>query len=408
MGYSVKAAKGIGWVGLLQIAIKGITFLKYVIIARFISPPELGVFGIAILTTGFFEAITETGISAFIVQTHQSEEKYVSSAWFVTIIRGIMLCLITIAIAYPISIFFNSHTAFLVVAVASLLPLVRGFINPATAKFQKHLDFDREFIYRAIITLFDFAVAAIFIILYKNSLALIVALIFSAAFELALSLLAIKPRPRLIIELEKIRELFHFGKWVTLVVGVNYFVSQLDSIVVGRLLGTGNLGQYQLSQKFSLQIMSDSGSVFSRVTFPLFAKIKDDIQRTKRALCIILGVVSLLFGSLTIFLFVFSKPVLLFSVGARWLAADIPLKIFSLTGLITAFMAIITSMFLAHARQDITAKMLIVRLIILAIIIVPSSIKYGIVGASISSFVSYLLVVPIALWGIQRILSNKK
>jgi lipopolysaccharide exporter len=342
-----------------------------------------------------------------LVQTHHDEKEYVSPAWLVSIVRGIVLFLLTIIIAYPISVFFRSSIVFLVVAVASLLPLVRGFINPATAKFQKHLDFDREFIYRTIITLFDFTATAIFIILYKNALALVVALIFSATFEATFSLLVIKPRPRLVVELEKIRELFHFGKWVTMIVGVNYFVSQLDSIVVGRLLGTASLGQYQLSQKFSLQIMSDSGNVFSRVTFPLFAKIKNDIQRTKRAFYIIMGVISLFFGGLTIFLLVFSKPVLLFSVGARWLAADIPLKIFSLTGLITAFMAVITSMFLAHVRQDITAKMLLVRLFILAIIIVPSALKFGIIGASVASFVSYLLIVPIALWGIQKIFSMR-
>ena len=405
MGYSRRAVKGLGWVGFLQIASKGIIFVKYIIIARFLAPSELGLFGIAMLTVSFLQSITETGISAFLVHKDNSEE-YISSAWIVTIARGILLFLLAILLAYPISIFFNSPGSLSLILAASLIPLIGGFINPSSVKFQKNLDFNKQFFYRLSITLSDFFASVILIVFLKNAFALVLGLVISTFVEAGLSLLLISPRPKLIFEKKRITELFHFGKWLTLVVSTNYFSQQLDSIVVGKFLGPASLGIYQLAQNFSLQIMSDAGDVFSTVTFPLFSKIKSDIERTKRALYRILMLVSVLFGSMAIFLFTFSKELLSILVGAKWVSAGIPLRIFSLTGLIAAFMAIITSLFLAHGRQDITARIIIGRLIIMAIFIVPASLYFGIIGTSFVSFISYAAVLPVAIFGLRKLLAK--
>ena len=405
MGYSRKAIKGIGWTGFLQVALKGVSLVKFVLIAKFLSPFEFGLFGVAILTIGFFQAMTETGISAFVVQADQSEDEFISSAWLVSLVRGVLLFLLTLIFAYPVSVFFNSKSAFLIIAVAGLVPLFSGFENPAVIKFQRYLDFHKEFAFRFLISIFDLIISSAFIIIFRTSLALVVALTMSTLFETFLSF-AISPRPHFIYDVSKIKKLFHFGKWLTLISGMNYFVEQVDSIVVGKLLGVGVLGVYELAQKFSLQIMIDAGNVFTKVTFPLFARIKSDNPRTKRALFRILLSISLIFGLISIVMIIFSKDILTVFAGSRWLGADIPLKIFSATGFITAFMAIITSLFLAHARQDITAKILLARLIILAIFIVPASLNFGIIGASTIALVSYLVVIPLAIIGVKEILAK--
>ena len=405
MGYSRKAIKGIGWTGFLQVALKGVSLVKFVLIAKFLSPFEFGLFGVAILTIGFFQAMTETGISAFVVQADQSEDEFISSAWLVSLARGVLLFFLTLIFAYPVSAFFNSKQALLIIAVAGLVPLFSGFENPAVVKFQRYLDFHKEFAFRFLISVFDLLISSAFIIIFRTSLALVVALIMSTLFETFLSF-TINPRPHFIYDVSKIKKLFHFGKWLTLISGMNYFVEQVDSIVVGKLLGVGVLGVYELAQKFSLQIMIDAGNVFTKVTFPLFARIKSDKPRTKRALFRILLSISFIFGLISIIMIIFSKEILTVFAGSRWLGADIPLKIFSATGFITAFMAIITSLFLAHARQDITAKILLARLIILAIFIVPASLNFGIIGASTVALVSYMVVAPLAIIGVKEILTK--
>jgi O-antigen/teichoic acid export membrane protein len=325
----------------------------------------------------------------------------------ISMIRGVLLFILTVAVAFPVSVFFNSKASFNVILVAALIPLASGFENPAVAKFQKYLDFHKEFFFRFLIAIFDVLVGAGMIIIYKSSLALIVAVVFTTLFETILSFLVISPRPKFVWEKDKITKLFHFGKWLTAISSLNYFVEQMDSIVVGKLLGVGSLGIYELAQKYSWQIMTDAGLVFSKVTFPLFSRIKTDNARTKRALNRVLLFSALIFGTATIVLFIFSKEILLLFAGTRWLPANIPLKIFSLTGLVTAFMAIITSLFLARGRQDLTAKIIFGRLIILGVLIIPASLHFGIIGTSSVSLLSYLLVLPIAIWGLKEVFKQK-
>lgn len=404
MGYSTKAIKGIGWVGALQVFSKLLGLLKYIIIARFLLPTELGLFGIVLLTTNFLDSFTEIGPSAFLVQLDKDHNKYISSVWLFTILRGFILFVAILLLAYPISIFFNVNSAFPLLVATSLFPLIRGFINPSFAKFQKNLEFNREFLYRFSISLFDFAVTSMFIIYYSVAMSLIIGLIISTVFEVILSFLVIKPRPKLEYDIKRIKEIFSFGKWLTVITAMNYLARQMDSIAVGKYLGIESLGIYQLSQKFSLQILSDAGDVFSRVTFPLFSKIKNDVNRTKKAFIKILIVCSLVFGLITVFLIIFSKDLLVFSAGMKWISADIPMKIFSIIGLVTAFMAVITSLFLAHNQQDITARIVFIRILVIGIIIVPITIHFGLIGTSFVSLLSYVIAIPVAIFGINKIL----
>jgi O-antigen/teichoic acid export membrane protein len=407
MGYSKKAMFGIGWTGLLQVAIKGLSLVKFVVIAKFLSPFEFGLFGISILTIGFFQAMTEAGISSYLVQTDEDEKKLLSSTWIVSILRGGLIFLLTLLAAYPVSIFFSTEAALPIIIVASLIPLLNGLENPMVAKFQRYLDFKKEFIFRTTISFFDLLVSILLIVIYKSSLALIFALIFVALFETIISFIFINPRPNLRFNTFQIRKILHFGKWITLISAMNYFVEQLDSIVVGRMLGVGLLGVYEMAQKFSIQLMIDMGNVFSKVTFPLFSRIKNDKERTKKALIKILLVTVPLFGLITVVVFVFSKQILFLFAGTKWIAAEIPLKLFSLTGLITSIMAIITSLFLAHAKQNITAKLMLVRMFLIFIVIVPACSRFGIIGASSVSLLSYVFVLPLAMFGLREIFKDK-
>ena len=408
MGYSGKAVRGLGWAGFLQIALKGISFIKFIIIARFLIPAELGIFGVALITTGFFSAMTETGVASYLIQSNDDENSYISSAWVMSAIRGLILSILTLAAAYPVSIFFNNKDVLYIILVASLIPLAEGLINPSEIMFQKNLKFNKDFYYRLSIAVFDFFIASSLVIIYKNALALVFALLFSTLFQVVLSFVVINPRPHPVFDKNKIKDLFHFGKWITFISSSNYFVEQLDGIVVGKLLGLGSLGIYELAQKFSLQLMIDGGNVFSKITFPLFSLIKTDNPRITRALKSMLLLAALIFGALTLVLVIFSKEILFVFAGTKWLSADIPLKIFAIAGFITVMMSIVTSLFLAKARQDITAKMIFARFVILAVIIVPSSQHFGIIGTSSASLISYVLVLPIALIGLKQILKLKK
>src|SRR5512146_132535 len=107
MGYFKDTLRGISWMTALRGLMRGLAVIKIAILARILSPSQFGNYGIALLVLGFLEVLTETGINIFLIQKKDDTQKYLDSAWVVSIIRGILISgLILLASPYVAS-FFN-------------------------------------------------------------------------------------------------------------------------------------------------------------------------------------------------------------------------------------------------------------------------------------------------------------
>src|SRR6185369_8646059 len=159
---------------------------------------------------------------------------------------------------------------------------IRGFINPSEALFQKKLRFNTEFWFRTAILLLDMTVSTTLAVLTHSVYSLVWGMIASSSLEVLLSFILLVPRPRFSIERAYFSEIFHNGKWVTASGFFNYLFHNADNIIVGRVLGTGALGVYQVAYSFSILPITEISDVFSRVTFPIFTQIAEDRRRLLR------------------------------------------------------------------------------------------------------------------------------
>ena len=150
MGYSSEAIKGVSWVSLLRFVFRSSGFLRTAVLARLLTPHQFGLFGVAAIVLGLVEMFTETGINVFLIQMREKNilDKYIDTAWTVSIIRGLIIGLLIIITSPLIAKFFNSPTSIYLLMLISLVPIIRGFINPAIVNFQKHLRFQNDFWFR--------------------------------------------------------------------------------------------------------------------------------------------------------------------------------------------------------------------------------------------------------------------
>ena len=139
MSNTHEIVKGISWIGALRASTRVIAFVRIGVLARILTPLEFGLYGIATLFLEFLETITETGINVFLVQEEGELEEYLDTAWIVSILRGTFIALLIFGLSSSVALFFNSPGARTIVAYISLVPLIRGFINPAEVKFRKNL-----------------------------------------------------------------------------------------------------------------------------------------------------------------------------------------------------------------------------------------------------------------------------
>lgn len=394
--------------GVLRGTTRLIAFAKIAILARLLTPAQFGVYGIASLVLAFLENLTETGINVFFIQGEGKIKDYINTAWIVSIIRGILISLIIILFAPIISSFFNSSESRNILFLIGLVPLFRGFINPAVIKFQKELRFNKEFLLRLSIFSFDTAVVIITAFLTRSAASLVWGLLAGALFEILLSFVFIQPRPKLAFEFKKIKRIVGRGKWVTAAGVFNYLFHQGDDIVVGRLLNTPSLGLYQVAYKISTLPITEVADVFGRVTFPVYVKISKDRKRLRDAFYKTILGISLLVIPFGLALFVFSEEIVRIVLGEKWLVAVPVLKVLSVFGVFRAISGFPSAVFLAVKKQEYVTSLTFVSILGLAATIVPLVIKYGIVGAGISALVGTILAAPVAVYYLLKIFKDSK
>lgn len=404
MGYSKQAFVGVSWMGAFRLISRTVAIGRSILLARILTPAQFGIFGIASIVLSFLEILTETGINIFLIQEKGNIDKFVSSAWIVSLFRGAIICLVIIFTAPLIVDFFNMPDLYRFLFLTSLVPLIRGFINPSIVKYQKNLEFKKEFWLRILIYLFDSATSIILALMLRDAIGFVWGLIAGAILEVILSFVLFKPRPLLKLEFNFIKLIMNKGKWVTLYGIFNYIAQEGDSIVIGKLLGASPVGIYQMGSKFSNIPISEVSDVVNKVIFPVYSKISEEKKRLFKAFRKTLLVVLLPILMLSLFVFFLPRTFFELILGQQWGEITTILKILVIYGMLRAISGTFSSLFLAVKKQSFVAGMTFVRLLVLAIVIVPLTSNYGIVGASLAALIASVFVTPIMVYFTYKVL----
>lgn len=393
--------------GLLQSSSRVIGLIKIAIIARILTPHDFGTFGLIVLAVGISEIFSDLGIQTFLIQSKKNTDAYINSGWVLQLIRGALLTVIIIILAQPLSLFFKQSDLIFLIILGALNPLIKGFENLYVIKFQKELMFHKELIYRLVIVIADFIVSIIFALLTHSVMALIIGMLASSLVGVLYSWIFIKEKPLLDFNLNKIKQIMHFSKWTTTNGIIYYLTTQLDSIIIGKFMGTANLGLYQISQKFSLTPMQEIADIFGKVSFPFYSKISHDLQRFKKAyLKTLLGLIFIELG-VGIVLYLFSKTIILILLGSQWIGTDALFKLFVVYGFFAAIIGTNGAFFLSVGRQDILTKLSLLRIVVLIPTIIFGVSYLGTQGAVYALLGSLILIAPLSFILIILLLKRK-
>ncbi len=396
MGYKKDVIKGISWIGLLRFATKAVGFLEAIILAKILVPAQFGAYGIALLALGLLEVITESGVNIVLVQEKEID-KHINSAWIVSICRGILISVILFACAQFISNFFRSEESLPLLQLISVVPLIRGFINPAVVKLQKELRFAKDFMFRFVILFIDTFISIVATYILQNPIGIIIGLLTGVLVELLASFVIISPRPELKFEIKYISKILNRGKWVTVSTIFDYLFHNADNIVVGKLLGAASLGVYQLAYSIAAIPLIEIGRVFVHVTVPILINISSDRKRLKNAYFKTIAGISLITAPFAL-LFASFPQIFTIILGEKWAGLTVVVPILAVLGFIKSVSLSSTALFLSVKKQEYTTIITLVNILGLIVSVIPLSLAYGIFGAGLSALIGSLIAIPFIIY----------
>jgi O-antigen/teichoic acid export membrane protein len=119
--------------------------LRYVLLARILGPRELGLAAMLILTSQFFESISDTGSDRFLIQDADGDTPVMQGfVQLVMSLRGGFIALALAITAAPLAILYKAPELAPALIVLGLSPLIAGFVHLDIRRMQRHGDFRQE------------------------------------------------------------------------------------------------------------------------------------------------------------------------------------------------------------------------------------------------------------------------
>lgn len=404
MSYLKKTIGGFFWTSALSGSIRIMAFAKIAILARILLPSQFGEFAVVGMVLAFLEIVTETGINVFLLQEKDSLARFIDTAWVVSIARGIIISALMIFAAAPVADFFHIPDVRNLIILASLIPALRGFINPANIRFQKELNFSKDFWYRFSIVFAEIGLTVVLALATKTASSLVLGLVGAAVYEVFASWMFVAPRPKLKLDYDQVSQIISKGKWVTGFGLFDYVFTTIDNVVVGRLLGSTDLGIYQNAYKLSLLPSTQVNDIYYKTTAPVYVKMKEEKKSLLRAVTLGTGGLVALQVVVGITIYFLADWLVRLTLGVNWLAAVPVVRVLAGLSIVRGIAFSFNSLFVALHKQKYVAISSFCSMAVMAVLIVPMVARNGLIGAAQAAIVGAMAAIPVIVIGLIKIL----
>lgn len=399
---STKVAKGGFWLLILRMSDNTIGLLKLFILARLLAPNDFGMLGIAFLIIATLDTFSQTGLDTALIQMKDNIKEYLNTVWSISIIRGFILYVILFISAPYVAIFFKSPESTTIIRVVGITIFLRSFTNIGIIYFQKELEFNKHFICRFSSTIANFSVAVFAAFTLKSVWALVFGQLADCITGVVASYLLHHYRPRFNLDIDKVKKLFGFGKWVFGSSILIFLFTQGDDFFVGRLLGVTALGFYQMAYRVSSMPATEITHVISKVTYPAYSKIQDNLPRLRNAYLKTLKLTAFLSFPIAGLIISLAPDLTIVILGEKWMSMVPCMQVLVLYGLIRSVAATAGPIFLSIGKPGIGTKNQFLQVTLLMILIYPLTSKWGLLGTSLAVVCTSLTVNILVLYKLLK------
>jgi O-antigen/teichoic acid export membrane protein len=238
------------------------------ILTRILFPEAFGLMAIVMLVLQGLAMFSDVGIGPALIRHPRGHEPdFYNTAWTIQLVRGVVLWLIACLVAVPVASFYQIPLLAQLIPVATFSAAIAGFNSTNLFAESRNLRLGR-IICIDLASQFVMIAAMISAAWYWQSVwSLAIGGIIAAAIKALLSHMALPGQAnRICWHRGSWKELYSFGRWIFLATLLTFCGSQLDRIVLGRLVPIDLFGAffiaYALSDVFRNVMTMLSGSVF--------------------------------------------------------------------------------------------------------------------------------------------------
>ena len=255
------------------------------ILARLLLPEFFGLMALVSIFLVGLELFSDVGLGPSIIQNKRGDDPdFLNTAWTIQVMRGIVLWIGSLLIAWPVSYFYNEPQLLWLIPVVGLTTLIHGFDSTALLTLNRQLAVRKLAIFELAGQIITLTVMVVWAWFDRSIWALVVGNLVSAIYQLVWSHRLLPHQPnRLAWDKEAAQKIFTFGKWIFFSTALTFLASQADRLILGKLLSATVLGLYGIAYTFADVPRQVIIALSGKVIFPTFSKLANLPRETFRA-----------------------------------------------------------------------------------------------------------------------------
>lgn len=394
---SKQAKVGASWIAISQLFQPAWEFLVGIILARWLSPQDFGVVAMGTIFFALATSISNLGIGNVLVQKEELRPVDITTSQAISALAGALVYLCLFSASFFATDFFNEPLAGKVLRVFGIILLINSVTMVPSALLTRKMQL-RQNAYINISGSLVYGVSALLLARLDFHLwSLVYAPVISVTFRCLCTCAAARYLPRFGWSREAARHIVRFGGGLTVSSLLNFAARNLDFLIIGRFLGSADLGLYKRAYDLAVIPKEKVADSLGSVLLPFLCKIRNDRAWAKSAFLKCNRTVALICIPLLFFFMASASTIVAVLYGQKWLPSVQPLRIMSLGGVFYAIFAPVGAVLVAYQRSKafFVLELTYSSLLLAATLI---GVKYGITGVAVGVVVSLFAVMCLSVY----------
>jgi len=384
-------AHGVAWSGIAKTVSQSLAWVATLLVARYLSPSDYGLFGLAMLYLGLLQLIADLGIgTAVLANRHRSDED-LPQIHGLAVLSGLVGTLLVVVTSPLIGMFFN----------AEQLPLLLVALSPtfliSSLKTVPQTLLQREFHFKWL----AFVDAGQALALSGMSIALAMAgfgywtLALAAIASATINTSIVLWRQRVPIEwpdFHKLGSLLAFSTQVILQRIAWYASSNADFATAGKLLGKAAAGSYMLAWHFANAPLERVASLILQVSPSVLGAACDDKDELRRHVLRATEMIALVIFPMCIGMALVARPLVLLFLGTKWESAIVPLQLLASYTAVRSLIPLLGQVLLVIHEEHYATRVMFMNLALMSVAFVIGAKVAGIVGIAAAYMIAHPFV----------------
>ncbi len=366
---SDRTTRGVGWTVFWRLATRGLGLISTLILARLLVPADFGLVALASTFALAIDAVATTGVYDVLIREPGFQRRLYDTAFTLAVARGIATATVLALLAGPASEFFNEPRLAAILYVSVVGILIESVENTGTVDFRKYLRFDREFVLLLLPRILGIVITIAAALLLQSYWALVIGSIVGKAARILLGYVLHPYRPRL--SMAAWRQILSFSVWIWAIAVAGFLRERSDTMIVGRMLDSFNLGLFLLSAEIAALPTTEFVSPLCRVLFSSFAAARNLNANLRSTFLSALGIATAIVLPAGVGLALVSPALVPLMLGPSWTGAVPLVTILAPLGSLGAIAAISSTALVVSGYPNVafgaSAVMAIVRILLLVL-----------------------------------------